>query len=392
MRKVLMLILIIYILNGCFVFASEEKGQFSPETLVIDQIDNVDTQELQEMLDTINKDFDEFFPKLEIKGFIQKVIRGEETISFRQIVSGSMKYLFREIIANWKILGQIIILTAICSILSNLQSAFENDVVAKLAYNACYLVIASITIRSFIIAISLGRETIDMMVTFMQTLLPILMAMIIAMGGITTSAFFHPFLLGAIGFIGTVIKNVVLPLILFSAVLAIVNNFSTKIQVTKLATLLKQASALVLGFIFTVFVGVISVQGLTSSTVDGISIRTAKFAVDKFVPIVGGFLSDAMDTVIGCSLILKNAIGAIGFVSIFLICLLPVIKILALIVIYKLCAAVVEPLSENNLVKCLNEMSGSLVLLFATISSVAIMFFITITIIVSAGNITVMMR
>ncbi|QUH26646.1 stage III sporulation protein AE [Serpentinicella alkaliphila] len=392
MKKVLMLIFVIYLFNVCFAYANEDKGSLSPENIVINQIDNVDTQELQDILNTINRDFDEFFPKIEIKSFLQKLIRGEETLSFKQILLGSLNYLFREIVANWKLLGQIIILSAICSILSNLQSAFENDVVAKLAYNACYLVIASITIRSFIIAINLGKETIDMMVTFMQTLMPILLAMIIAMGGITTSAFFQAFLIGAIGIIGTVIKTVVLPLVLFSAVLSIVNNFSTKIQVTKLATLIKQAAALVLGFMFTAFVGVITVQGLTSSTVDGITIRTAKFAVDKFVPIVGGFLSDAMDTVIGASLILKNGIGAIGFITIFLICLMPVIKILALIAIYKLCAAVVEPLSQSNLVKCLNEMSGALVLLFATISSVAIMFFITIAIIVGTGNITVMMR
>jgi len=68
------------------------------------------------------------------------------------------------------------------------------------------------------------------------------------------------------------------------------------------------------------------------------------------------------------------------------------IKIIALIVIYKVCAAVIEPIAQKQLVDCLNQMSNALVLLFATVSSVAIMFFITITIIVGTGNITLMMR
>ncbi|MDR5658196.1 stage III sporulation protein AE [Serpentinicella sp. ANB-PHB4] len=392
MKKLVSFIIIFYIVFPFSVHAEESSRIINPEEIIINQMDDIETEELQEILDGVSHDLNDLVPQLEIRNFLLKLIRGEEIVSFREIINSSLQYLFREIVANWKLLGQIVILSVICGILSNLQSAFENDAVGKLAYNVCYLVIGSLTIRSFYIAVNLASETIDTMVTFMQVLLPILLAMLLAVGGIASSAFLHPFLLGAIGFIGTIIKNVVLPLILFSAVLSIVNNFSTKIQVSKLATFLKQIAAVILGFIFTIFVGVISVQGLTSSTVDGVTIRTAKFAVDKFIPIVGGFLADAMDTVIGCSLILKNALGAIGFITIFLICLLPIIKIIALIVIYKLCAAVIEPLSQNNLVKCLNEMSGSLVLLFATITSVAIIFFITITIIVSTSNITVMMR
>ena len=250
----------------------------------------------------------------------------------------------------------------------------------------------TITIKSFIIAINLGKDTIDTMVTFMQALMPVLLGILIAMGGVTTSAFLHPVLLGSIGFIGTIIKSVVLPLILFSAILSIVNNLSSKVQVTKLANLLKQSAVAILGFVLTAFIGIISIQGVAASTVDGITMRTAKFAVGSFIPIVGGFLSDAMDTVMGYSLLLKNGIGVIGLIAIFIICLIPMVKIVALIGIYKICAAIVEPIAQSQLADCLNQMSSSLILIFSTVSSVAIMFFITISIIVGAGNITVMMR
>lgn len=390
MKKIIILSMTILLLLTPFSWAQEEG--LTPESIIQNQIEKLETKELQNIMDVMNRDLDEYIPKIDIKQFMLQTIRGESTITFNDIIKGSTRFLFREVIANWKLLGQIIVLASICAVLRNLQSAFENEVVGKLAYNVCYLVIVSITIKSFLIAINIGKETIDLMVSFMQALMPVLLAMLMAMGGLTTSAFFSPILLGAIGFVGTLIKNLILPLILFSAVLAIVNNLSSKIQVTKLAGLLKQGAAVILGFTLTAFVGVISIQGITAATVDGVTIRTAKFAVDKFVPIVGSFLSDAMDTVIGCSLLVKNAIGAIGLISIFILCLMPMIKILALIVIYKLCAAVIEPISENGLVDCLNSMSNSLVLLFATVSSVAIMFFITITIIVGTGNITVMMR
>lgn len=371
-------------------WANEEP--LTPENIIAEQLDKLNISDLQEIIDSINDDLESYIPKIEIKSFITKVINGEGIVSLEDLAKGTLKYFFREVVANWKILGQIIVLSAIYAILSNLQSAFENDVVGKLAYTVCYLIIITITVRSFMIAINLGKETIDTMVSFMQALLPILLAILIAMGGVTTSAFFHPVLLGSIGFIGTIIKSVILPLILFSSVLAIVNNLSSKVQVTKLASLLKQSAVMILGFVLTAFIGVISIQGITASTVDGITLRTAKFAVDKFIPIVGGFLSDAMDTVIGYSLLLKNSIGVIGLVAIFIICLIPMVKIIALIAIYKISSAIIEPIAQSQLADCLNHMSNSLVLIFATVSSVAIMFFITITVIVGAGNITVMMR
>ncbi|MBU5677570.1 stage III sporulation protein AE [Alkaliphilus sp. MSJ-5] len=389
-KNILVLTMMLLIAFAGVSWANEDA--VTPESIIADQLDKLNINDLQRIIDSMNDDLEEYIPKIEIKPFITKILKGEGIVSLQDIINGTIKYFFKEVVANWKILGQIIVLSAIYAILSNLQSAFENDVVGKLAYTVCYLVIITITIKSFMIAINLGKETIDTMVTFMQALLPILLAILIAMGGLTTSAFFHPVLLGSIGFIGTIIKSVVLPLILFSAVLAIVNNLSSKVQVTKLASLLKQSAVVILGFVLTAFIGIISIQGITASTVDGITIRTAKFAVDKFIPIVGGFLSDAMDTVIGYSLLLKNSIGVIGLIAIFIICLIPMVKIIALITIYKICSAIVEPISQSQLADCLNHMSNSLVLIFATVSSVAIMFFITITIIVGAGNITVMMR
>lgn len=389
-RNWLVLIILLSITFTGTVWGNEDIER--PENFIDKELDKLNIRELQEILDYVGEDLEAYMPKIQIKGLVAKIFRGEEIISLQDITRAVTGYFFKEVVANWKILGQIVVLAVIYALLNNLQGAFENHAVSKLAYSVSYLVIITISIKSFIIAINLGKTTIDTMVRFMQALLPILLGILIAMGGVTSSAFFHPVLLGSIGFIGTIIKSLVLPLIFFSALLAIVNNLSSRVQVTKLASLLRQGAVVILGFVLTVFVGIISIQGLATSTVDGLAIRTAKFAVDKFVPIVGRFLSDAMDTVIGYSLLLKNSIGIIGLIAIFLICLLPMIKIIALIVIYKLSSIIVEPIAQSQLADCLNHMSNALVLIFATVSSVAIMFFIMVTVIVGAGNITMMLR
>ena len=169
------------------------------------------------------------------------------------------------------------------------------------------------------------------------------------------------------------------------------SKISDKIQFGRLAELIRGAAVTIIGIALTVFIGVISMYGVASK-VDGVTIRTAKFAVDKFIPIIGKFLSDAVETVVGCSAILKNAVGVIGLFALFLICIIPVMKIISIIFLYKLTIAIIEPISGQKEIECLNEVSKSLTLILASILSVATMFFITITIIIEAGNATLMLR
>ncbi|MGV8145059.1 MAG: stage III sporulation protein AE [Alkaliphilus sp.] len=396
MRRIILLAYILFYMFTNAVYAEEahetSDSIVNTEAIILEQLDKLDVGNITEIMDSINRDLDDYFPKIDYREYIIKIIKGEATFNFTDVVEGSFRLLFREVMVNWNLLVQIIILSLVYAILSNLQSSFENKTISKLAYNVCYLMIASLVIKSFFIAINIGKEAIEMMVAFMQVLTPIVLTLILTMGGLTTATFFHPILFGGIGFIGTIIKSVVLPLLIFSAVLSVVSNLSTKIQISRLANLFKQTAIALLGFILTIFIGIISIQGIAAASVDGIGLRTTKFAIERFIPIVGGFLSDAMDTVIGCTLVLKNGIGALGFLVIFLICLLPIIKILSLVVVYRLCIAIIEPIAEKQLIDFLSQMSNTLLVLFAAVVAVAVMFFITIAVVVSTGNITLMMR
>ena len=104
------------------------------------------------------------------------------------------------------------------------------------------------------------------------------------------------------------------------------------------------------------------------------TIRTAKFAVDNLVPIVGKFLSDAVETVVSCSAIVKNGIGLIGLIAIFLICIIPIIKIIVLILTYKTLGAIVQPIASENIVNFFEEVGKALLLVMTGMLSVAIMF------------------
>lgn len=394
MRKIIFVLSIILLFIPTIVMAQEEEQQedMDVEQLANELLEQVDIYDLENITENINGDTGEYLPELNARDLISSMVKGEFDFNIKNFLVGIGRYLLDEIIDNSQLLLKIILLSIICAILQNLQSSFDNNTASELAFNIVYMIILAIAIQSFTISIQIGIDVINEMVTFMQALLPALLVLLTSMGSITSAALFKPLITLTVSALSTFVKNIIIPLIFFGGILNLINYVSEKIQISKLAGLLKQASVVLLGFVMIIFVGVIGIQGVTSSSFDGITARTAKYAVDNFIPVIGGFLSDAADTVIGCSLLIKNAIGVVGLIFLFIVMLFPIMKIFSIILIYKISSAIIEPIVDGRIVNSLNDISKSLILILISVIAVGIMFFLIITIIIGTGNATVMMR
>jgi stage III sporulation protein AE len=192
--------------------------------------------------------------------------------------------------------------------------------------------------------------------------------------------------------VGSMIYTIVFPLLFFSAVLHIASALTDKFKVTQLANVLRNFGVGLMGVMLTVFLGVISVQGATGAVTDGVTMRTAKFITGNFVPVIGRTFSDAADTVISASMLVKNAIGLAGVIILIFLCAFPAIKILTLALIYNVSAAIMQPLGDSPIVDCLQTIGKTLIYVFAALAAVGLMFFLAVTIILTAGNAAVMAR
>lgn len=388
----LILLIILMISSSCVYAEPEEEKTRIPYEVIEKQLDNLNIREVTNIIKEINYNTEEYFGELNFKSIVEKIIKGEKIFEENKILNGILKLVLNELMKNMSLIVQILLLSIISAILINLQKAFDNKSVSNTAQFITYIILISIVIKSFVLAMDIGKSTIDNMVVFMQALLPILFALLMAVGGLASSALLHPLILGSLGLFSTLIKEIIIPLLFFSTILGLVSNISDKIQIDRIAGLLREISIVVLGVSFTIFMGVMSIQGVSAAQVDGITMRTAKFAVDNFIPVVGGFLSDAMDTVVGCSLLLKNSVGVIGLIVLFLIVIIPAIKLISLIFAYRVTAAIIEPIADKRIVNGLNNVSKSLIILLGLLLTVTLMFIIVITIVVGAGNISLMMR
>lgn len=386
MRKIVLIVCIILFLVPGNVHGDETAN------LLNEQLDQLNLDELQRFADEIAVDTEGTISKISVRELIKAAYTDSGTFSIKAILDKLWMFLWKELMQNVDLLGKIILLSVFCAMLQNLHAGFSSDSVGRLAYSVCYVLIIVLAIGSFTVVTKLCIETIDKIVSFMQALLPTLITLLLSVGGITSSALFQPIIYTSLTVIATVIKTTVIPLVMFSAVLSIVSNISDKVKISKLASLIRGVSVGLLGIMLTIFTGIISVQGLAAASMDGLAAKTAKFAVDSFIPIIGDFLSEAFDTVISCSLIIKNGISIAGLIILLLICLFPLIKIFSVYAIYKISGALIQPIIDNELVQCINDISTSIFVMLCCVVSVAILFFISITVIIGIGNMSVMMR
>jgi stage III sporulation protein AE len=363
----------------------------SPQSLVDTQLKSLDLTELKKFWGDITSKYGGFLPESQ-KGSLYDFIKEGKNFSFNQWGQGLLKFVFQEFVANGKLLGSLILLTVFSMFLQSLQNSFEKSTVSKVAYSIVYMVLVILALNSFHIAMNYTNETIGTMISFVLALIPLLLALMAASGGIVSASFFHPVILFLMNTSGLLIQYVILPLLFLGALLSIVSTISENYKVTQLAGLLRNWSIGLMGLFLTVFLGVISVQGASTAVADGITIKTAKFITGNFIPVIGRMFTDATDTVISASALLKNSVGIAGVAILLIIVAFPAIKILMISFIYKFAAALLQPLGGGPIIKCLDIISKSVIYVFAALAIVSLMFFLSITVIIAAGNVTMMMR
>lgn len=318
-----------------------------------------------------------------IKGYIKN---GEGNLSIKEVGNAITSFLFKEVKTVLSLSISIIVIAIMCSLLKNLQSAFSNEGISNIAFFACYSILIIILSKSFLVSINIAIDIIKELSNFMAAILPVLVMMLGSIGGFAQAATMDPIIMAATLIIPRVYTTIIIPLILITFVLEFTNNISTDYKIGNLCKLTKQTTIWIQGIILVVFIGLLTVRGITSSTIDAVTLKTAKFAIDNFIPIVGKAFSDAIASVAGYSLIIKNAVSSIGLIIIVLMMLYPIIKLILISFVYKLTAAIIEPISDKRITSSIASAGDSLILLMSCVLSVSLMFFVLLAIMASAGK------
>ena len=379
MKKILILVLLLLILIPNSSIATEQ---------IID--DQMEALNLSSFITEGEKYTKEAFPDLNVEDLITNSLTGQIDNSI--LYKALLKLLGKEVVSSITMLGSILVIIVLHSILKSIGENLGNDSVSKIAYFIEYILIITIIMSNFATIITTIQNTISNLVGFMNTLVPILIALVIATGQVASGALIQPILIFAIVFIGNIINLIVLPIITVSMVLSIVSNISDKIQIGNLAKFFKSSVTWFLGFVITIFVGLLSLEGTLTSSVDGLTIKGIKTAASTFIPVVGKALGDSVDTVLGATSLIKNSVGFVGIIIVIGICVLPIIKLIVLNVMYSFVGAISEPLADKKIVNVINQMAGVFKILLGIMFFIAVLLIIGIALTLKISNASLMYR
>lgn len=380
MKKIAILIIVI----GLIIIPTKANAQENTEDtsqIISDQKQSLNIKQFITQADKYTKDT---FEDIDYNQILESAIKGD--INNGKLVEGILKIFGKETIASLKTIASIMVIIIIHSIIKSLSEGLENKGIAQITYYVQYILIVTLIISNFADVITMIRNSIDELIGFANILIPMLITLIITTGHIVSANILQPVLLIIITFIGNIISNVLIPMTLISTVLAIVSKLSDRIQLDKLSKFLKSGTVWILGIVLTLFVTLVSVEGSLGNTVDVVTAKTAKAVVSNVIPVVGKILSDAVDTVIGCTTVLKNAVGIIGVIVIIGICIAPIIKLLILMGVYYIGAALCQPIADEKIVKLLEQMGDTFKVLLAILCSVSVMLIIGTTLVMKISG------
>lgn len=386
MKKII-IIFIISILIYIPISNATGEAQVTNEDIIESQMKDLNLGDFI----TKSKEFSgEFMEDIDVGDLLTSAVEGkiENETFFKKILN----MLGKEIKDSVKILASVVIIIVIHSILKSISDSLENKSISTITYYVQYILIVTLIMSNFSDIINMTKNAIQNMVGYSQTLIPILMTLLLTTGSVASVSVIEPIILFLVNFISNIFEVFIIPLVLISTSISIVSKISDKIQIDKISKFMKSSIVWGLGVVLTLFVSIISLDGTLTSSVDGITAKTAKAAVSNLIPVVGKILGDSIDTVIGCSNILKNAVGIVGVLVIIGICIMPIIKLAVLTISYHLAAAVCQPIADEKIVKLLDEMGGTFKVLLAIMCSISVMLIIGTTLVIKISNSGMMYR
>lgn len=260
---------------------TSEKNEINTDIILEEQQSNFGIRDFLKDAENYSPDF---VKDLDISNIFNSALTGK--IDNSNILKKILNLAGVQVLDTLKILINILLIVLIHSILKSITDGLENGEVSKIVYYVQYVLIVTIIMANFTDILKSVEETIENLVGFSGSLVPLLVTLMTYTGSITTTAVIEPILLFMIEFITNMIKTLVIPIISIITVLIIISKITDKVQISKLGNFLKSSVVWALGIILTIFVGVVSLEGSLTSSVDGVTAKTAKAAVSSLIPIV----------------------------------------------------------------------------------------------------------
>ena len=368
---IIMTILIVLIKTPISVFA------MNIDDMITQNLNVLDLKPVESLIDKTGQS-----TTIDFNELILKAIKGELNLSPTSILNEFSKLVFNEIYENNSLMRNLLVIAFLSAFMKNLTESFENKGVGELGFFVSYIMLVIVVFSSFNVAVSIAQTIISDLAGLMEASVPLFISLIVMSGQVASAYAFHPVIIFAINIVSFFIKDFLLPLIVLTAAIHIINYLSEREILDKFSELMKSFCGWTLKGICFLFISILAIQRISVPILNNVALKTAKSSMGA-IPIVGDALTGTMDTVMYFMSATKSGVLIAMLILIITICSVPIVKLLILFVIYKFMAAVIQPICDSRIVSCMDSIAGFVILLVSCVVMVTVMFIVSVVIIMS---------
>ena len=359
----------------------EEEEQIGIEEL----LSELDISALDEYFKSMPDNSRELFGT-GLKDWLVKVANGEFKFEYSSFVKYALSTLGESVASTLPILMSIIAIAILINLVGGIKGSFASKSTDAVVNFAGITLVSILVIIEIFGVIRDVKSMVEAVRTQSEIVFPILFTLMTALGASGSIAIYQPAVAIFAISITELVTSLALPALIVAVVFSIVGNLSGTVKLGGAAKFCLSAAKWVLYTTFFLFLAFLSVQGITAAIYDNVSVRAAKFALSKYVPIIGGYLSEGFNVILAGSVLIKNAVGMTA-VLILLMTVVPIlIKIIVVSLSLKLAGAITEPLEGGKITSLLNSISGAINLLIAVVFGLAFIYFVFLILLIASGN------
>ena len=341
--KYLLLICIFFYLNNVLAI-QEENVEENVQDVTKDIADSLS-------MDNFLSIFEDYASENNIEGFdvssLYNDLLSGNGIQYENILDSLVGNIFKEVKNSISSVTSIFIIVIIMAIVTSLELDKDSDVV-KITKLVIVISISALLLKNYLDIVTMFKNIVNILGYIMQTVSTFLLGILMATGKITSTGIVEPLLLFIANFICFATEYIVIPFFTISVAINIVSRISENIKMDNLSSMFRKSSLYIFTTIIGIFLFVLSMESSVTKSIDSMYFKTAQNMVSNFVPVVGKFLSDSLDTVLGATEAIGKVGGIVALIATIIIVSIPIIKLILVIVLYNILIAISEPINEDK--------------------------------------------
>ena len=362
------------------ILVAASNGEQRTEDVYDTIYDSIPLDEVEEILQELKADEIDF----SVREYVDQVLQGNAELSLAGIGEYVRQYLSEQLEHNKTTFIRLLLYGILSGVFINFSTSLYEKQMGDTGFQIIYFLVASVLFAGFFSAFAVAGEVLKNIVDFMRALVPTFSVALTWSSGSATSIAFYQTALYAIAIAEHLLVNMFLPIVQVYFLVGMLNPLMGW-RFTRFTALLRSFVRIGTKTLLALLIGHQGIQGLIMPALDGVK-RSAVFKAANSIPGVGNVFGGVADTVIGTGILIKSAIGVGGLVAIAVICLVPILKLGVFTVLYKGLAASSQPVTDKRIVSVFQSTADSGRLLLHMVFMTAVMFLITLTIVIAATN------